>query len=46
VWVSSVMTLQFLLFVIAVLLVLIFWEVSKINTHLKKRCPTEKKLAP
>ncbi len=46
--VSSVgfMALQFLLLVIAVLLVLIFWELSKINTHLKKRCPTDKKLGP
>ena len=30
------MTVQFLLFVIAILLVLIFWELSKINTRLKK----------
>ncbi len=46
--VSSVgfMALQFLLLVIAVLLFLIFWELSKINTHLKKRCPTDKKLGP
>jgi hypothetical protein len=29
------MTLQFLLFVIAVLLVSIFWELTKINKHLK-----------
>ena len=30
------MTIQFLLFVIAILLVLIFWELSKINGRLKK----------
>jgi hypothetical protein len=30
------MNVQFLLFVIAILLVLIFWELSKINTLLKK----------
>ena len=30
------MTVQFLLFVIAILLVLIFWELSKINARLKK----------
>ncbi len=30
------MNVQFLLFVIAILLVLIFWELSKINSHLKK----------
>ena len=29
------MTLQFLLFVIAVLLVSIFWELTKINNRLK-----------
>ena len=29
------MTAQFLLFVIAVLLVSIFWELTKINNHLK-----------
>ena len=29
------MVLQFLLFVIAVLLVSIFWELTKINKHLK-----------
>jgi len=31
------MNVQFLLFVIAILLVLIFWELSKINSLLKKR---------
>ena len=30
------MNVQFLLFVIAILLVLVFWELSKINSHLKK----------
>ena len=30
------MIVQFLLFVIAILLVLIFWELSKINSRLKK----------
>jgi hypothetical protein len=30
------MNVQFLLFVIAILLVLIFWELSKIYSHLKK----------
>jgi hypothetical protein len=30
------MSVQFLLFVIAILLVLIFWELSKINSQLKK----------
>ena len=30
------MTVQFLLFVIAILLILIFWELSKIRSHLKK----------
>lgn len=30
------MNVLFLLFVIAILLVLIFWELSKINSYLKK----------
>ena len=30
------MNVLFLLFVIAILLLLIFWELSKINSHLKK----------
>lgn len=30
------MSVQLLLFVIAILLVAIFWELSKINTRLKK----------
>jgi hypothetical protein len=30
------MIVQFLLFVIAILLILIFWELSKINNRLKK----------
>ncbi len=30
------MNVQFLLFVIAILLVMIFWELSKINSFLKK----------
>jgi len=36
------MNVQFLLFVIAILLVLIFWELSKINRRLKTML-TEKK---
>jgi hypothetical protein len=36
------MNVQFLLFVIAILLVLIFWELGKINSRLKKTL-TEKK---
>jgi len=31
------MNVQFLLFVIAILLVLVFWELSKINSVLKKK---------
>ncbi len=34
------MIISFLLFVIAVLLLAIFWELSKINRHLKKTFPT------
>jgi len=34
------MSVQFLLFVIAVLLVAIFWELCKINSRLKKAFPT------
>ena len=30
------MSVQFLLFVIAVLLFAVFWELCKINSHLKK----------
>ncbi len=30
------MNVQFLLFVIAILLILIFWELSKINSRFKK----------
>jgi hypothetical protein len=33
------MIVQFLLFVIAILLILIFWELSKINNRLKDACP-------
>ena len=33
---SVKMNVQFLLFVVAILLVLIFWELSKINSLLKK----------
>jgi hypothetical protein len=33
------MIIQLLLFVIAILLVSIFWELSKINTHIKKTFP-------
>ena len=31
---------QFLLFVIAVLLFAVFWELSKINSQLKRRLPS------
>jgi len=34
------MNASFLLFVIAVLLFAIFWELCKINSRLKKACPT------
>ena len=34
------MNVSFLLFVIAVLLFAIFWELCKINSRLKKACPT------
>jgi len=34
------MSVQFLLFVIAVLLFAIFWELCKINSRLKKTFPT------
>jgi hypothetical protein len=34
------MNVQLLLFVIAVLLVVVFWELCKINSHLKKTFPT------
>ena len=33
------MSVQFLLFVIAVLLFAVFWELCKINSHLKKSLP-------
>lgn len=36
------MILQFLLFVIAVLLVSIFWELTKINKHLKTLLTSQK----
>lgn len=36
------MSVQFLLFVIAILLVMVFWELSKINTRLRKALPVEK----
>jgi len=34
------MSVQFLLFVIAILLFAIFWELCKINSKLKKTLPT------
>jgi len=34
------MIVQFLLFVIAILLILIFWELSKINSRLRKALVT------
>ena len=37
------MNVQFLLFVIAILLVLIFWELSKINSRLKKTLTEKQK---
>ena len=36
---------QFLLFVIAILLILIFWELSKIHARLKTTLRTEKESA-
>ena len=36
------MLIQFLLFVSAICLVAIFWELSKINSRLKKTLPTAK----
>jgi len=36
---------QFLLFVVAILLVLIFWELSKIDSRLKKELSIEKESA-
>jgi high-affinity Fe2+/Pb2+ permease len=39
------MNVQFLLFVIAILLVLIFWELSKIHARLKKALRAEKESA-
>jgi hypothetical protein len=38
------MNVQFLLFVIAILLVLIFWELSKINSRLKKTLSSPKEI--
>lgn len=39
------MFIQFLLFVIAVLLLASFWELTKINSRLKKAFPVEKEKA-
>lgn len=39
------MSQQFLLFVIAVLLVAIFWELCKINSKLKKSLPSTPRLS-
>ena len=39
------MNVQFLLFVIAILLLLIFWELSKIHSHLKKTLPPSPDIA-
>ena len=39
------MSVQFLLFVIAILLVMVFWELSKINTRLRKALPVGKEEA-
>ena len=40
------MFIQFLLFVIAVLLFAIFWELTKINSRLKKALTREKEKGP
>ena len=40
------MFIQFLLFIITVLLFSIFWELTKINGRLKKAFPSEKEKAP
>ncbi len=40
------MFIQFLLFVITVLLIAMFWELTKINSRLKKAFPAEKEKAP
>jgi hypothetical protein len=40
------MFIQFLLFVITVLLFATFWELTKINSRLKKAFPVEKGKAP
>ena len=40
------MFIQFLLFVITVLLIAMFWELTKINSRLKKALPTEKEKTP
>lgn len=37
--------IQFLLFLMAILLILIFWELSKIHTHLKKAVRAEREFA-
>ena len=42
VWKANGMSIQFLLFVIAILLVSIFWVLSKINSLLKKTLLREK----
>ena len=39
------MNVLFLLFVIAILLVLIFWELSKIHSHLKKTLVVRRDIA-
>jgi hypothetical protein len=41
-WGSNIAHIQFLLFVIAILLVSIFWVLSKINSLLKKTLLREK----
>ena len=40
------MFIQFLLFVITVLLIAMFWELTKINSRLKKLLPGEKEKTP
>jgi hypothetical protein len=38
---ATIMSVQFLLFVIAILLFAIFWELCKINSRLKKGLPAQ-----
>lgn len=40
------MAAQFLLFLITILLILIFWELTKINSRLKRTLVPDKELKP